>query len=49
VVEAGPQFNPRKIGGAEFRRSNVFVAWSAKSNRHVHLIGPSQYDAWLLI
>ncbi|MBZ4039094.1 MAG: hypothetical protein A2579_05375 [Lysobacterales bacterium RIFOXYD1_FULL_69_11] len=49
MVEAGPQFNPRKIGGAEFRRSNVFVAWSAKSNRHVHLIGPSQYDAWLLI
>ena len=49
MVEAGPQFKPRKITDAEFRRSNVFVAWSRKAGRRVQLIGPTQYDAWLLI
>lgn len=49
MVEAGPQFTPRKITDAEFRRSNVFVAWSKKAGRRVRLIGPTQYDAWLLI
>ncbi len=49
MVDAGPQFKPRKISDAEFRRSNVFVAWSGKVGRQVQLIGPNQYDAWLLI
>lgn len=49
MVETGPQFKPRKITDAEFRRSNVFVAWSRKAGRRVRLIGPTQYDAWLMI
>ena len=49
MVDAGPQFKPRKISDAEFRRSNVFVAWSGKARRQVQLIGPNQYDSWLLI
>ncbi len=49
MVEGKPLFKPRKISDAEFRRSNVFVAWSRKAGRRVRLIGPSQYDAWLLV
>lgn len=49
MVEAGLQFNPPRITDAEFRRSNVFVAWSGKAEQRVRLIGPTQYDAWLLI
>lgn len=49
MVEINPQFKPRKITDAQFRRSNVFVVWSRKAARRVKLIGPTQYDAWLLI
>lgn len=49
MVGASSQFKPRKITDAQFRRSNVFVAWSGKASRQVQLIGPTQYDAWLLI
>ena len=49
MVEASSHFTPRKITDAQFRRSNVFVAWSRKAGRRVRLIGPIQYDAWLLI
>ena len=49
MVDTGSQFKPRKIGDAEFRRSNVFVAWSGKVGRQIQLIGPNQYDAWLLV
>ena len=49
MVETNPQFKPRKITDAQFRRSNVFLAWSRKAGRRVQLIGPTQYDAWLLI
>lgn len=49
MVDVGPKFKPRKISDAEFQRSNVFVAWSAKLGRQVQLIGPNQYDAWLQI
>ena len=49
MVDGNPQFKPRKISDAEFRRSNVFVAWSRKAGRRVRLIGPRQYDAWLLV
>lgn len=49
MVKGSPQFKPRKISDAQFRRSNVFVAWSRKVERRVHVIGPSQYDAWLLV
>lgn len=49
MVDTGAQFKPRRIGDAEFRRSNIFVAWSGKLGRQIQLIGPSQYDAWLLI
>jgi hypothetical protein len=30
-------------------RSNVFVAWSRKLGRRVHLIGPNQFDAWHVV
>ena len=49
MVEADPQFKPRQITDAQFRRSNMFVAWSSKAGRRVQLIGPTQYDAWLLV
>lgn len=49
MVETSPQFKPRKISDAQFRRSNVFVAWSRKVGRRVRLIGPTQYDAWLMV
>lgn len=44
-----PQLKPRKLGNAEFMRSNVFVAWSRKIGRRVNLIGPTRYDAWLVV
>lgn len=40
---------PLKIGQGEFLRSNVFISWSPKLDREVRLIGPSSFDAWLLI
>lgn len=49
MVEASPQFKPRKISDAQFGRSNVFVAWSGRLDRRVQLIGPAQYDAWLVL
>ncbi len=49
MVKTDQQFKPRKITDAEFRRSNVFVAWSRKAGRRVRLIGPTQHDAWLLL
>ena len=49
MVEAGSSFKPRKISDAQFRRSNVFVAWSRKAGRRVHLIGPTQHDVWLML
>lgn len=49
MVDASSQFKPRKITDAQFRRSNIFVAWSRKAGRRVQLIGPTQHDAWLLI
>lgn len=49
MPEATPQFKPRTISSAEFRRSNLFMAWSRKLGRRVNLIGPTQYDAWLIL
>ncbi|MDR3443704.1 hypothetical protein [Dyella sp.] len=41
--------SPLKIGQGEFLRSNVFVSWSPKLDREIRLIGPSAFDAWLII
>lgn len=43
------QFQPRKLSDSQFRRSNVFIAWSHKAGRQVSLIGPTQYDSWLMV
>jgi len=48
-MESQPQLEPLKLSKADFFRSNVFITWSAKVNREVRLIGPAQFDAWLLL
>lgn len=49
MAQPAPPLKPRKLGNAEFLRSNVFVAWSRKLQRRAYLIGPNQFDAWHVI
>lgn len=46
---ASEKLTPRKIGDPEFFRSNVFVSWSPRLGREVRIIGPTLFDAWLII
>jgi hypothetical protein len=44
-----PDLKPRPLTPGQFRRSNVFVAYSRKLDRSVDLIGPTLHDAWLML
>jgi len=41
--------SPRPFRKGEFDRSNVFVVYSRKVEREIKVIGPANFDAWLLI
>lgn len=41
--------SPRQFRKGEFDRSNVFVAYSRKVDREIKVIGPTNFDAWLLL
>ncbi len=42
-------FTPRRMGRGEFMGSNVFISWSLRLGREVEIIGPTLYDAWLIV
>lgn len=44
-----PDLKPRLLTPAQFKRSNVFLAYSRKLDRQVDLIGPTLYDTWLIL
>ena len=44
-----PELKPRPLTAAQFKRSNVFLAYSRKLDRQVELVGPTLYDAWLIL
>lgn len=44
-----PLIVPIELKKHEFVRSNVFVACSRKVGREIRVIGPSCYDAWLVL
>lgn len=48
-METPSIFTPRRLGRAEFLRSNVFTSWSLRLGRVVEIVGPTLYDAWLIV
>ena len=49
-MEAVLALRPAKLSQKTFMRSNVFIAHSRKMHgREVQLVGPTAYDAWLII
>lgn len=49
MVESIGFFRPRPLSKGQALNSNLFISWSPKSGRWVRLIGPSQFDAWLVL
>lgn len=49
MVESTAFFKPRRLSQGQALKSNLFISWSRRLGRRVRLIGPGQFDAWLML